>query len=186
MSVNANICWAKTGEIWRDCVAVLAVGFFSGKAAGILCRTGDSEPWLFHCVTDTGGPCSSSLFLATSVHLSCASFWVEWNLSESFVWCPERLGRLAACLLLLFQENFLAGLSRLAPSLAGQGECDDAGKMKWYFLFFLSSSQVSCFALYSRLNWTPEISQSCFCSWVIIFWSLLGEAGVSYFTILVT
>ena len=47
VSVNANICWAKTGEICRDSVAVLAVGFFSGKAAGILCRTGDSEPWLF-------------------------------------------------------------------------------------------------------------------------------------------
>lgn len=47
VSVNANICWAKTGEICRDSVAVLAVGFFSGKAAEILYRTGDSEPWLF-------------------------------------------------------------------------------------------------------------------------------------------
>ena len=44
VSVNANICWAETGDICRDSVAVLAVGFFS---AGILCRTADSEPWLF-------------------------------------------------------------------------------------------------------------------------------------------
>ena len=170
------------GTVWLCWLLVSSVGKLLGSSAEQVTQNRGYS----YCVTDTGGPCSSSLFLATSVHLSCASFWVEWNLSESFVWCPERLGRLAACLLLLFQENFLAGLSRLAPSLAGQGECDDAGKMKWYFLSFLSSSQVSCFALYSRLNWTPEISQSCFCSWVIIFWSLLGDAGVSYFTILVT
>lgn len=169
------------GTLWLCWLLVSSVGkLLRSSAEQVTQNCGYS-----HCVTDAGGPCSS-LFLATSVHLSCASFWVEWNLSESFMWCPERLGRLAAGLLLLFQENFLAGLSCLAVSLAGQGEWDDADKMKQYFLSFLSSSQVSCFALLLRLNWTPEISQSCFCSSKIIFWSLLGDAGVSYFTILVT
>ena len=46
VSVNANTCWAKTGETCRESVAVLPIGFFSGKAAGILCRTGHWEPWL--------------------------------------------------------------------------------------------------------------------------------------------
>lgn len=52
-----------------------------------------------------------------------------------------KLGRLAACLLLLFQENFLAGLSHLALSLGGQGEWDDTGKWSstsfWVLLRFL-------------------------------------------------
>lgn len=184
MSVNANICWAKTGEICRDSVAVLAVGFFSGKAAEILYRTGDSEPWLFPLCDWYWWPL---LFLAPSYLCSPQLCQFLGGVKPKWVLhvMPWKAGRLAACLLLLFQENFLAGLSGLAVSLAGQGEWDDADKMKQYFLSFLSS-QVSCFALLLRLNWTPEISQSCFCSCRIIFWSLLGDAGVSYFTILVT
>lgn len=138
VSVNANICWAKTGDICRDSVAVLAVGFFS---AGILCRRADSEPWLLPLCDWYWWPLI--FFLVPSYLCSpqlcqfLGGVKPKWVL-HVMTW---KLGRLAACLLLLFQENFLAGLSHLALSLGGQGEWDDAGKWSstsfWVLLRFL-------------------------------------------------
>lgn len=105
------------GSLWLCCLLVSSVGKLQGSSAEQV--TGNRG--CYCCVGDTGSLCSSSVFLATSIHLTCAGLWVEWNWSGSFLWNPERLGRLVAHMLLLFQwELFLAGLVRLALSSAGQ------------------------------------------------------------------
>lgn len=57
--------------------AVSILGFFSGKAAGAICRAIADNHCHSCCVVDTGNPRFSSLFLVISVQLSFAGLWVR-------------------------------------------------------------------------------------------------------------
>lgn len=87
--LNMNTYGAKTGEVCRDSVAaVMVVGFFTGKSCWVLSR---EVHW--HCSVLLFGwywlLLKPLLFLAISINLSFAALWVWWNLSRSFLQCPE-------------------------------------------------------------------------------------------------
>lgn len=63
------------------------------KAAGVLGSAGHWNHGCFHCVAATRDPCSSSLFLVISIHLSFMPLGEGVELKWALVQVPGRLGK---------------------------------------------------------------------------------------------
>ena len=102
-SVSAETCGGKTsvagsaGVIEWLCRPLISS---VAKAAGVLCRAGHWNHGRFHCVAGTRHPCSSSLFLVISIHLSFMPLGEGVKLKWVLVQVPGRLGKLVAHLTL--------------------------------------------------------------------------------------
>lgn len=135
-------------------------------------------PWWFigscysSCiVADIICPCSSSLFLAISVHLSFVGLWMGWNQSGSFLLCPQRLGKLVVYPSLPFlMRGTLSSWGALSWHWAVP-----ACMMGWYRQnedvlpsFFVPLCCRSF--LHGFLS-----SQSWFCSWIAVKWLIFVE-----------
>lgn len=139
-------------------------------------------------MADTGSPCSSSSLLAISLWLNFMGLWAWWNQMGAACSAPKGWGSRLLTFPSFSQwgELFLDGELPLGPKQGPLRGWDDAGKLK---LFLPSpSSHVSCSTVLLKLKWTPEFS-SYFCLWKAVqLWVFVRgvEAGISYFTILVT
>lgn len=91
-------------------VAVLVVSFFGGKNSGSSVEHSTGNYGWFHCMANTHGACSSSLFLVVSIHLSFLPL-DEVRLNWVPTQVPGRLGSWSFTLpsLAQHQELFLAG-----------------------------------------------------------------------------
>ena len=95
--VNADTCEVKTSKICRrSTVAVLSIGFFSGKSC-----------WVYLHSILVGMTITSAVLLLMvmpgflpfswlSVYISHLMVLVEWNQSGTFMQCPKRLEKLVA------------------------------------------------------------------------------------------
>lgn len=119
-----------------------------------------------YCMANTGSPWPSSLLLAISICLSFASFWVGWNQSSSFMWCPKRLGMLLLPILSLSwqRELFLAGKFPLGAELV-----NGMMQAKWSCSSFSFYAVIPrCFIALSCWN------QTCFCLWIAVSLIFVG------------
>lgn len=66
----------KTCDMFQGFMALLAVGFLSGKADGSFAEKAAGNLGGCRCVADTGSPGPPFLFLAIASPLSSASLWV--------------------------------------------------------------------------------------------------------------
>lgn len=96
-SVDANICWAKTGEICREsAVAVLAFGFFSDKILWPFNPLLQNRSLEISVVPTVWLILVSPAFLHSSLWSLHVSALLGWNWGNSFVQCSERLEKLVA------------------------------------------------------------------------------------------
>lgn len=72
------------------------------KSAEVICRAGHLGNGCSCCMADTDRPCFSSLFLAVSICVGFAGFWMGWNQCELFMLCSEKAGESGAHSALLY------------------------------------------------------------------------------------
>lgn len=143
------------GNLWGEITVVKSAGgswqlswalvSSVAKAVGILHRAVNHS--CSCCVADIGSPRHSSLLQPVFIYLSFVSLWVVWNWSGSFMQWYEKLEKLVPHLILPFpaRELFWTGKFPLGTEQCHPGVCDDAGKTKLSFFFFVwSYSQVFC------------------------------------------
>lgn len=157
-------------NLQKSVAAVLDIGLFSGERCWSLLQSMSLAILMLPLHGLHWYSCSSSLFLAISICLSfdgLGGMKLKWDLHV----VPKRLetGR-ASHSSFAGEGNPLPEKPPLGTEQCLLGGCDDAGKMN---LSFFSSWAVIlrfCFStvLPKFLNWTTELSHSCFCSWIAV------------------